>query len=896
MSDTRHSRIVILLGALLALAFVCRPTQALQLVELNEDDLLVVEVGLENLDLSETLFIFQAPESTLVPLQGLVDTLDFPLNIDVAVGTVDGWFVNEKNTFSIDITSKTLFIRGEKQAWPKDLYYAVDDFDLYFDYRLLEQWFELHLNLNVSQLKLLISSELELPIVVYQKRLKKRESLSKEQSTSQVKNYHTNQYQMLGNPLFDLEFSDDLQNNRGHFKQFTSGVLQGRMDLLKHSMRSSYIFADGAEDLRLTFSRSASGPDADMGLGLKEYEVGDISTNSDSLLFGAIKGRGLSLGRETSVSLDKVDEVTLEGDAPPGWEVELYRNGSLVAFTDSGRDGRYVFPSIATFVGLNVFDIRIYGPQGQFRSRKEHINIGPGMIKQGEWGYQIYTLENNTRLVSLEDNSSSEPNSNFYSGEIRYGFNDYLTLQTSLIKLSPKGSPDAHLYSSFDAFSSLSGAFIHLKWVKDANSGNAYAALVKTKMGGLNFNLDVLKFNGLESDKNPGKLKKADIKIGVNGLTRGLFSTPMTYDFEIKDTEFRGSLKRQTSYINRLSFNLLSANIAHDLRYSTSSSDCGGDCSDDLSDNVLDANLSVNKRIARWRLKADLDYALVPTSRIKSFGSSASWKQNARFIYQTQLNYAFSDEDELSVNNSFTWNFDTLALSLNAGFTNNGSQSIGLSLNTAFGYDQHQKQFLVSKDSISSSGTARAKVYLDRNNNGEFNEGEPPVEGVVFKGRAAWRKQPTNAEGVAVLQGIPPKEMQLIEIDDSTLGDPFLRTPRASRYVFTHAGAFNYLEFAVQETLEIEGEVKIIRQGRSSIRSGIPVQLFNIEGELVAESSTEFDGIFIIEKVIPGKYQLKVAPAYLKRYHLSMSSPVPIHAKGGEGVVYLDSIGLEPIM
>ena len=888
MSDTRLSTLVILFLILLALASVCQPTQALQLVELNEDDLLVVEVGLESLDLSETLFVFQTPESTLIPLQGLVDTLDFPLNIDVAARTVDGWFINEGNTFSIDIASKTLFIRGQKQTWPKDLYYAVDDFDLYFDYRLLEQWFELHLNLNTSQLRLLISSELELPIVVQQKRREKHENLSKEQSVLQVKNYHTNQYQMLGNPLFDLEFSDDLQHHRGHFTQFTSGVLQGRMDLLEHSMRSSYIFTDGAEDFRLTFSRSASGPDTDMGLGLKEYEVGDISTNSDSLLFGAIKGRGLSLSRETNMSLDKVDEVTLEGDAPPGWEIELYRNGSLVAFTDSGRDGRYVFPSIATFVGLNVFDIRIYGPQGQFRSRKEHINIGPGMVKQGEWGYQFYTLENNTRLVSLEDDSSSEPNSNFYLGEVRYGFNDYLTLQTSLIKLRPKGSSEAHLYSSFDVFSSLSGAFIHLKWVDDANSGNAYAALVKAKMGGLNLNLDVFKFNGLESEKNPGKLKKADIKIGINGLTRALFNTPMTYDFEIKDTEFRGSLKRQTSYINRLSFNLLSANVAHDLRYSTTSDDCSDDCSDD----VLDANLSVNKRIARWRLKADLDYALAPTGRIKSLGSSASWKKDARFIYQAQLNYAFSDEDELSINNTFTWNFDALALSLNAGFTNNGSQSIGLSLNTAFGYEQHQKQFLVSKDSISSSGTVRAKVYLDSNNDGELNGEEQPIEGVKFKGRAAWRNRPTNTEGIAVLQGIPPKEMQLIEIDDGTLGDPFLRTPNASRYVYTHAGAFNYLEFAVQETLEIEGAINIVRQGRSSIRSGIPVELFNAEGELVAESSTEFDGVFIIERVIPGKYHLKVAPAYLKRYGLSVPPPVVIHAQGGEGVVYLESIDL----
>jgi len=878
--------------------FICiyKPVNALQLVELNEENLLVVELGVASFKLAETLFVFQQPETTLLPLQELVDALDFPLNIDVAAGTVDGWFVKESNTFSIDIEQQTLFIRGQQKAWPKALYYAVDDFDLYFDYRLLERWFGLELNLNISQLSLLISSDVELPIIKQRKRHEKRESLVKGQAQAPAKEYLPNEYQYLGNPLFDLELSEDLLHHRGHFQQFTGGVLQGRMDLMKHSMRSSYIYADGQEDLRLTFSRSASGPDTDMYLGLRSYEFGDLNTGSDSLVYDAVEGRGLALSRGTSTSLDKVDDVLLEGDAPPGWEVELYRNGSLVAFTDSGSDGRYSFSDIATFVGQNIFDIRIYGPQWQYRTRKEKINIGPGMIKKNEWGSRLQVIESKTPLISLNGEDSDEGvDSNFFMGELTYGLNDYLTLQTSLVELRPENSENTHFYRSIDAFTSLAGAFIHLTWVDDTESGHAYAAVVKGNWSGVNFNIDALKFNNLVSDQNPNNTKRGELKLGINGVTRAFFSTPMTYDFEINDTEFRGSLKRQTSYQNRMSFNLFSANIAHDLRYTTYSQDEDNDDSVDEIDALLDANLSVNKRFYQWRLKAGLDYSISPKGRINGLVSSASWKKTSRFMYQAQVNYAFSEDAELSLNNTFTWSFDDLDLSLNAGFTNNGMQALGLSLNTAFAYDPKRQQLSISNDFISSTGTVTAKAYLDRNNDGQFNDGDQALEGVTFKGRSAWRKMPTDSTGLVTLKGIPPQELQIIEIDEGSLGDPFLRVKNAKRFVYTHAGATNDLEFSVLETFEIEGSIDIVRQGRSSIRSGIPVQVRTAGGEIVAESSTEYDGVFIVERMVPGAYHITVAESFLKRHELVMSAPVHLLTQGGEGVVYLDTISLNGV-
>lgn len=46
-----------------------------------------------------------------------------------------------------------------------------------------------------------------------------------------------------------------------------------------------------------------------------------------------------------------------------------------------------------------------------------------------------------------------------------------------------------------------------------------------------------------------------------------------------------------------------------------------------------------------------------------------------------------------------------------------------------------------------------------------------------------------------------------------------------------------------------------------------------------------FDGFYLIEKVRPGAYRLRISPAQIVRLGLEESSPVEIIVKGGENSV-----------
>jgi len=83
------------------------------------------------------------------------------------------------------------------------------------------------------------------------------------------------------------------------------------------------------------------------------------------------------------------DRITLDGDLPIGWEVELYRNEVLLDFRVDQISGRYSFQNVPLLFGNNILRLAFYGPQGQVREELKQIRVGPEQIKPGEHRYRF---------------------------------------------------------------------------------------------------------------------------------------------------------------------------------------------------------------------------------------------------------------------------------------------------------------------------------------------------------------------------------------------------------------------------------------------------------------------------------------------------------------------------
>lgn len=851
-------------------------------VHLAEENLLVLELRIGDYVSSDSLFVYQSPDETLIPLQPLLEALDFPVSIDMDTLSLSGWYIEEERRISADILQQRLFLRGMQQAWPERLHYAADDFDLYLDLGTIEQWFELHLDLDVSQLRLGVSSSLTLPVLARLEREKRRENLPKETNRQRIGIDINNRYSWLGKPQFDAGFSLDAAQSQGQSESSYSGVLQGRMDLLKHSMQLSYYEDDRQREARIRMSRAAASPDQQVLPGFDRYEFGDIQSYSDPLIFSAINGRGLALQRGRDQVNQQGSSINIEGDATPGWEAELYRNGQLIAFSEVGLDGRYLFEEVVTSLGQNNFEVRLYGPQGQFRVSKKQLSIGGEMLPAGEVEAQLVALDRNSMLLESEPPSSKET-SDFQLAELGLGINEYVTAQLGLSNMTPANGQNAYLYRYFNLFASVWGLQNQFKLASDGEGGIAWLESVKGRVGSSSLNLDWKVFDDFVSDRNPQGLLERDVGVDLSNSVRMGLPSPMYFIFGVRQQSFSDG-RKLVRYSNDLSSRLAGIKFAHNAVWTDSNED---------EPASLSGQLSVTTQWYDWRLKGSAAYRARPTGRMDNLSLGASYLGMENFSYTGSAQYLFGAASSARIDNTFTWDLKGVSVSVNASVTTEDYYSLGLSLNTALGYDYADRAYAFNLRSQVNNASVTALAFIDENGDGIKGPDEAAVEHIRFKGIGHWRHAETNADGLVTLAGLPELAVQTIEVDEKSIEDPFIRVARPPVTIYTHAGTHHFLQIPLVQTLEIEGQLNLVLDERTLPATGVEVHLLDQQGQIISTTTTEYDGVYLFEQILPGTYFMQIDPLWLKARKVTNIEPVRVNATGEDGIIFIDPLILE---
>ena len=80
----------------------------------------------------------------------------------------------------------------------------------------------------------------------------------------------------------------------------------------------------------------------------------------------------------------------------PGWDVELYRNGILLASLIVDDTGFYEFSDVELFGGENDFELFFYGPQGEIRNREIAFPVTSAFLSAQNNTYDISVSLNDT--------------------------------------------------------------------------------------------------------------------------------------------------------------------------------------------------------------------------------------------------------------------------------------------------------------------------------------------------------------------------------------------------------------------------------------------------------------------------------------------------------------------
>ena len=322
---------------------------------------------------------------------------------------------------------------------------------------------------------------------------------------------------------------------------------------------------------------------------------------------------------------------------------------------------------------------------------------------------------------------------------------------------------------------------------------------------------------------------------------------------------------------NRLSLNLGPVNLSNDLDYIVAS-----------SSNTTTGRLRLAGRFKGVSLRSQLDYQLTGDRPLKQISATVNWDMSARFNNNLSVVQSLTNDKVLYFTNLLSVRVRDYHLTLSVSSDLDETWSVGAGFNIAFGYDGRRQGFVTDRRSLAYTGRATMNLFIDHNNNGFRDPGEPPVPWASYRDQETLSMLP----GALPLPALPDSLPVQIEMRYLKFDDPFL-TPRAEAYELrTHAGSDIIIDVAVVMTGDIEGYIFV--GSAADAARGVIVSLYDAQGREIAKTRSEFDGFYSFIGVPGGDYEVRVA-ANGKRAEVVQQISLDAQA----GYVMLDGIYLD---
>ncbi|WP_281556080.1 SPOR domain-containing protein [Thalassomonas sp. RHCl1] len=830
----------------------------------TDDQLLIVNLRLNGQSVAADMEIYQVQQKLLLPLSVLQDILKLPLKLDE--NQLNGNSLDDNIPYALPVLSAAA--PADKSSDKQGLFFwTSDDFDHYFDAGLLNLLLnsEYHFDYSLQQ----ISFQTDIPLAILKK-------ASQEVRTPKV---HTvrlpdlvvaDNYHLYSHPTttYNLKHS----YNSATKKSSDQLRLNSFFDLFAHSTQLRINQNNDTTNQFLRFSRQIDLPlenDPDHGIS---YQFGDIQSQRDELIHNATSGAGLHLSNTNPAYNSSFSTITLEEPALPGWEAELYRNGQFVATAQAGDDNRIVFDEVDTFYGNNLFEIKLYGPQGQQKTRSQSINVGSNLLKQGNWNYLLEYVDANQRFIGPDPAITSGVERSAKTG-VSYGLSDNFTLDVNGHYVRENNRDHYYLSSNFHGLAA--GGDYNIELAKDLEQGTAlFAGFSGNLSEKVRLKIDHSYFDRFVSALHADNALTSRSSIKLNGTTDYLgglgWNSRLSHQV---DNAGKARNFANLSFSKRLSRGTLSNSLSFD----------------DGSSQSTSHQIFLGYNLEQWRLSTTLDWYPFSNQEIKQIRTDIRWPQQLKTYNQTQLRYNPNQATKYNLSHNFTYRHKQYNFQLSSGLNEQGDWQLSLGISGTLGYDHTNNELLWLQPQALNAGVIEATAFIDSNRNNIFDHGEQPLQDIGFNGHHKWSSRKTNLKGKVLL----PSTFggQKLSISEQTLPDPFLQAQLDQVLIHTHNGGINHINMAVVAVNDIEGTIYQSIKGKTRASANQSVTLIDSAGEQVAQTLTEVDGYFVFSKIPPGQYRLSVNSELISEQQLEiLNLPNKIIAPEMGDAIVLDDI------
>jgi len=828
------------------------------IAEFSEDEeaydlLLRVKKG-QNI-ISEAMIGLQKGYDNYVPMLDLARIVQFAAEPDFSAGTVSGFFIEQDNTYRLNVSEGSYSVRGETFSLPpdsvivRDAGYGLGEF--YVKPEVLNEIWPLELELNFSSLTLIIETDQKLPYELAQEREERRKELFRgeaEEIDTENYPYVGNEYQMFSKPFLDLTNTLTVRQRNNGNNITDRFSLRGQNDFLKTAadynltVRSDEKNRLDPVNARLRLTRKTYGDDT-MPLGLRKVEAGDVRYIPSDLIGNNLSGRGIAFSTDPNERLQNFDTVTITGTGEPGWEVEIFRRNELLAFGQIDERGEYVFNDIPLLYGNNRIEVLLYGPQGQVEKRVENYRISNQLVTPGETRFNGAVLDNKKDLIPLQDGTAEEGTGLSYNAEVRRGISENVTGFTSFTHAPTEDGNKT--YGSVGADVSFDKGIGKIEGYIEGGGGTALDTRYATEYAGVRLNLRQSLYNNFESEEADfgEDAKTSETEISANKSFRtgvGNFNLSGRGEHTIRDSYDETTLNLGQSYSNR------GFRVNNRLRTRWR------DGEKDRTNGILSLDY---RFLDNWDLHSNLIYDLYPEVQERRYYAEVRYDDYDKFSASVDV-----DHDLLTKQTTYgaeaSYDFEKLRASIGVDHKEDRGTDVKLRTSTTLAPVGENGEYVASRQNVGRRALLKARVFLDKNLDGEFGPEDEPLEGVKVKinGR---NTDPSNEEGMIVTYNAGREGYAVVVLDRSSLENPFFITEKEGYRTLLRDGTMPFIDIPVVESGGVDGMASF-PDGKPV--PGMRVQLVSQGGEVVKETPTASDGFFSFEFVKPGQYTLRVDP------------------------------------
>jgi hypothetical protein len=825
-----------------------RPSEGIVAQRIDADSEILVAMNATRYRLADDITAAPVNDGLCVDVQQVFGALDFPIIVDRSRQIASGWFINESRNFTLDLRTGAAEVAGVRSIIKPEAMGTLST-GACVTTDALGSLLGISIEYAASGSLLTVSSVQKLPLLERLER-QSRESVGRISLTQEgiMPRLQSLPYRAFVAPNTDVSIA--LNRHQG---PETNNKIDATWNILSIG-ELAYMTAEAqvggteagvvGDVSRLKLYRTERDGGVFGYAKLTEFSVGDITANGSSLGANGGVGFGLSassfpLNRPTSF-----DKTSFEGALPAGWDVELYHNGQLLEFRNDGTTGGYSFRDVPVLFGENSFQIVQYGPQGQRRVINRQINASNFLAPKGDHFYRAAVYRPEVLLGRRLKGSGIRVDFRSAFGiaenlNIGAGFDSYVLANRRLS------------VGTISALTSVSG--IALNAEISATSEGSFAGQIEFQATGKGASMRgrvVVAQEGFRSERFTGGLLtridgSADRAFVLPGQVSGTLSGRLIFDrYYSNETLFSARQRMTLSHGN--------AWLAQSLTWTHSSSG-------ERRDNI-EGEFSYSMRRGLRAVRASVEYDIYPTPRVNRLSASVERSFAVRRdAWRWQLETGWI-ANERKFSHRFAIGREFGAVNLDMVAESDGDSQHRVGLNLSFSLGRRTNGWGITSVPLASSGTVRAQIFEDMDDNGIFSAGDVPVAraGVVANGGRD--TSTTDDRGYAVLDSVTANQGTQINVLTDDLDDPNLYA--RSTYTKAREGTVSEISIPLTQMGSIEGTVEIVSgfDPKSSPLGGVTLVLLNGEQKEIGRTTSAYDGYYSFDLVPVGSYRVVLAP------------------------------------